>query len=777
MKTSLLTLPLILLLSAPPAWTCGPFFKASLFSTYDQGKIVLAAPVADVLAELLAAPGAPGLPVDEGVKFSGKAAALPEGLTISEEGLSENAWSVLQHDLSDLDAALGKGEGRAGLLVSYAPVRRADLLKVKDEMVPGPAGAARPAGAWPRGLPAEFQLYGEGAAFFQQGMLKEAQACWEKVLALPAAERRYKGTWAAWMLGRTSFKSDAAASVKWFQRIREEAKSGQDSLDRAAASFGWEALAEETLLAAEPGGFSVARAGRLIFLLIRHAQAGGGEPFFLSGRHYATNQELAVRHVTGLALEWMKDASRAKAAAASPFLRVVMTSCLLPIHRAAPQAPEGDAGSDSPARLWFAALEAVHPGGSEDLADRLAWAAYEAGDYQGSAAWLKRARESPMTHWLLAKQALQAGHMAEAAQHLEAAQPGFVIAQPQTDRHEDYEGYPEQASALQREQFQADLGLVRLAVDDFPGGLDALTRSGFWEDAAFVLENVVTSAEALKYAEKWPLEASSKAADAVLPSPLTVASLTAWLEQQAQGPETAEGAAPAPEPEVQNYAGTGRLHGALARRLAREDDPKGSREFQKAWLRPVLDLFLKQRAIGQNKDLPKAQRAAGFWKAALIHRYAGMELWGYEGFPDNAQQSGAFEAENLREFRLGILKPAGGTDPAPEKPVIFPAVSAAEQARLKAHVPRPGKRFNYRYQAYALAKMAFDLMPDNSEDLAVMINLTAGWFVKHDEEAARRSVAELVKRCPATKLGKEAKARDWVVSVEAAVEDAVKRLD
>lgn len=777
MKISLLTLPLILLLGMPPAQSCGPFFKASLFSTYDQGKIILAAPVADVLAELLAAPGAPGLPVDEGVKFSGKAASLPEGLTVSEEGLSGDAWSVLQHDLSDLDGALGKASGRSGLLVSYAWMRRADLLKVKDEIVPGPAGAARPAGDWPRGLPAEFQLYGEGAAFFQQGMLPEAQACWEKVLALPAAERRCKGTWAAWMLGRTSFKSDAAACVKWFQRIREEAKSGEDSLGRAAASLGWEALAEEALLSAEPGGFSVARAEWLIFLLIRHAQAGGGEPFFLSGRHYATNQELAVRHVTGLALEWMKNAGRAKAAAASPFLRVVMTSCLLPIQRAAPQAQEGAGGSDSAAKRWFAALEAVHPGGSEDLADRLAWAAYEAGDYQESAAWLKRARESPMTHWLLAKQALQAGRMAEAAQHLEAAQPGFAIAQPQSDRHEDYEGYPEQASALQREQFQADLGLVRLAVDDFPGGLDALSRSGFWEDAAFVLENVVTAGEAVKYAEKWALEASFEAADAVLPSPLTVASLTAWLEQQAQGPVPAEGASLVPEPVEQNYAGVGMLHGALARRLAREDDPKGSREFQQAWLRPVLDLFLKQRAIGQNKDLPKAQRAAGFWKAALIHRYAGMELWGYEGFPDNAQRSGAFEAENLREFRLGILKPAEGTDPAQERPVIFPAVSAAEQARLKTHVPRPGKRFNYRYQAYALAKMAFDLMPDNSEDLAVMINLTGGWFVKHDGEAARRSVAELVKRCPATKLGKEGKARDWVVNVEAAVEDAVKRLD
>ena len=81
-----------------------------------------------------------------------------------------------------------------------------------------------------------------------------------------------------------------------------------------------------------------------------------------------------------------------------------------------------------------------------------------------------------MTHWLMAKQALQSGKMVEAAQHLEAARPGFDIAEPQADRHEDYEGAAEEATALQREQFQADLGLVRLAVDDFPGSLDGCDR-------------------------------------------------------------------------------------------------------------------------------------------------------------------------------------------------------------------------------------------------------------------------------------------------------------
>ena len=774
MKLSLLSLPMLAFLTAPAAWSCGPFFKAMLFSAGNNNSIVLAAPVADVLAEILTAPGAPSLPLDEGVARSGKEVELPEGLTVSGEGLSSDAWSVLRHDLVDLNEALGNSEGRPALLVAYAQGRRANLLTMMAEIGRVPAaGGAMP--NWPKGLPVEFQTYAEGAALYQQGRLPEAQAAWEKVLALPAEQRRYRGTWAAWMLGRTCYKTDPAAAVRWFQRIRQEARVGKDSLDRAAVSLGWEALAEEARLASDPGGFSVARAERVIWLLASHAKAGGGEPIFLAGRHYATNQELPVRRAAQLMQGWMRDDTKVKAAAASPWLRAVMTSSLLPIHRAAPPARDaaGAAAEGNPAGRWFAALEAVHPGGSEDLADRLAWAAYQAGAYQRSASWLKRARESPMTHWLMAKQALQAGKMVEAAQHLEAARPGFDIAQPQADRHEDYEGAAEEATALQREQFQADLGLVRLAVDDFPGSLDALCRSGFWEDAAYVLENVVTAAEAVKYAEKWPLDAGSKATDAVLPVPLTVPGLMGWVREHRQMAEVPAQAAAM----EQKYGALGMLHGAVARRLAREGDTRGSREFQTAWLRPVLDLFLKQRATGQNKALPKAQRAAGFWKAALLHRYCGMELGGFEGFPDNAYKGGAFTAEHLTELRLGLRRPPEAVDPQVKPVPVFPPVSGAERARLKAQAPRPAFRFHYRYQAYALAKQGFDLLPDNSEELSVMLNLAGWWFVPHDEAAARRSLAELIRRCPQTTLGRRAKAKDWLVVMEPALEESVKKLN
>lgn len=781
MKPSLSLLPFLAALTLTPAPACGPFFKATLFSPWSgHERILLAPPVADVLGEILSASGAPVLPVDETAADSRPAAALPDGLTISEDGLSGGAWDVLQRDLKDLQEALAGSDNRMTVLVSYAQSRRAGLMQVPESLDDAAKPTAALSTAWPKELPAEFRLYAEGAVHFQQGKKAEAAATWEKLLALPAEQRKYRSTWAAWMLARLAFKDDPTTAVKRFQQIRQEAKTGKDSLGRAAASLGWEALALEGALKKTPDVFSVESAARLVWLLGQHAKAGGGEPYFLSGTHYATNQELAVVKITKLAREWMADPAKAKACAASPYLRQVLTASLLPISRSAPLSPDAQPAQDpaepvNPSRQWFAALESVDAAGAEDLGDRLAWAAYESGDYTQAAAWLKRAKDSPMTHWLRAKQALQAGEMKEAATHLAAAAPGFEIKEPRSDIHEDYGGYPERASELQREQFAADVGMVKLALNDFPGSLDALTRSGFWQDAAYVVENVVTAEEAIKYAVKWPLEADFKGKAEALPSPMTVEALTSWVDgggkPRVEGEPASETVSVTLIPE--DYSDNSLLHDAIARRLAREDNTKVSREFLPTHLRPVLDLFLKHRATAQNKDLPKATRAAAYWKAALIHRYAGMELWGYEGFPDNASTGGAFDAEPVRSYREGTYVPPEG-GPAD---VIFPAPTDAEKARLKESAPRPGKRFNYRYHAYALARQGFDLMPDNSNELALMLNLTGWWFAKFDEEAARRSLAELQRRCPQTALAKEAKVKNWVVNVSAEQEASIKKLD
>lgn len=776
----LLSLAFALSGTSGPAPACGPFFKATLLDTWQGGKVVLAPPVADWIAELQSLKGAPQRPEDGALKKAAGDPVLPAGLTVSEEGLPAAAWEVLQRDLSDLGQALGDAPGRLKILTAYAMARRSGLLCLPERLDDRPTGPVA-APVWPDGLPAEFLLYAKGAQLFHEGKRPEARAQWEALLKVPPNERPWRGTWAAWMLARTSFPADPAAAIAAFRQIRQEAPSGNDSLNRAAASFGWEALATEKSMATEARAFSVPLAERLVWLLIRHAAAGGGEPYFLSGRHDATGQQLALHRIGELTGQWLADPARAAAMAGSPWLRQVVTISLLPISRGVVRAMDPDTKDfRSPSTSqWLAALAKSDAAGRDDFADRLAWAAYEAADYPSAAAWLKRSPDSSMAEWLRAKIALQEGRVKDAAAHLNKAAPDFAISGPMEDRHEDSGGYPEDASALQREQFQADLGLVRLALDDFPGSLDALSRSGFHEDAAYVLENLTTQEEVIKYAVKWPLEARFKGKPGPLPSALTITSLEEWLNPPDPGtaPEAAEPAAP--DDSSQNYAGSGKLHETIARRLAREDNTKVSREFLPLNLRPLLDLFLKHRAIGQDKSKPAPVRAMGYWRAALIHRYFGMELWGYEGYPDNTSKGGSFEAENLRSYRLGTLKvPDWEKEGAlGDPPVIFPAVSPAEKTRLAATAPRPGKRFNYRYRAYSMAGQAFALMPQNTEELAQMINLTGWWFAKFDEEATRKALAELQSRCPATDLAKKAKLNDWVIPMGQEIEAQLKRLE
>ncbi len=136
--------------------------------------------------------------------------------------------------------------------------RRADLLLFRGRaahprgMGAGGAEGARPAPAvapeLPPGLPVEFAAYLQGALAFRRGDLAAATGHWQRLLALPAGDRHYRSTWAAFMLGRVALRRsprDLDAAAGWFRRTRELAAGGfADSLGLAVASLGWEARAE-----------------------------------------------------------------------------------------------------------------------------------------------------------------------------------------------------------------------------------------------------------------------------------------------------------------------------------------------------------------------------------------------------------------------------------------------------------------------------------------------------------------------------------------------------
>src|SRR5688500_6731870 len=58
------------------------------------------------------------------------------------------------------------------------------------------------------GLPDEFARYFRGCIAWRQGDRATARYEWESILALPAAERYFKSTWAAFMLGRLLGESE-----------------------------------------------------------------------------------------------------------------------------------------------------------------------------------------------------------------------------------------------------------------------------------------------------------------------------------------------------------------------------------------------------------------------------------------------------------------------------------------------------------------------------------------------------------------------------------------
>ena len=95
------------------------------------------------------------------------------------------------------------------------------------------------------GLPAEFAEYFAGAVAWENPAitnLQSARRAWEKLLSLPPERRRFKSTWAAFMLGKSWAREDPERAIGYFGRVRELARGGfADSCGLAAASFGLEA--------------------------------------------------------------------------------------------------------------------------------------------------------------------------------------------------------------------------------------------------------------------------------------------------------------------------------------------------------------------------------------------------------------------------------------------------------------------------------------------------------------------------------------------------------
>jgi hypothetical protein len=675
----------------------------------------------------------------------------PEKLVVSKETAQKNEEQELEErtkktsdntietDLKDFDSA-----------VQEARIKPADPAKAKEQHKQARAALDVTASGTPTPLPAEFDSefadYHKGAAAYLNQQWNEARVAWENLLKRPEQDRHYRTVWAAFMLGKVSLKEkDFPTAAQWFQRTRELAKAGfSDSLGLAAESYGWEGRAEwkqEHPEKAAPLFLTQLALGDASAVVSLKTVIPDREP--ASGLlNYGPEPEEREKWTDEQKREEeQKETAKLKVAAQDPLLRRLVTVHIL----ATAVSPDyyytqglKKPGVSRSAR-WFNTIQQANLSRIED-SEYLGWISYNEGDYKGAAHWLELSKgDSAAALWLKAKLQLRAGKFADAtntmAQAVEMMKtaPAYASREGEEWATEDlaakgeYWGFASSASG--------DLGGLHLARGDFVQALDVLFKGQLWEDAAFVAERVLTANELKQY-----VDALSKTE---------------------------------PPKEGEDY--NKKLRYLLGRRLVREDRYADAKEYLPPPYDNVLEKYVKALEDGANEKLSKTERAHAWFTAAWLARYDGMELMGTEGAPDAFAESGSFEMPDLaKERRSGAYQAIAydkegnasydenGSPKMKSVPALLKA-SAKEVQRLNTNKISPDTRFHYRLIAGALAIKAAALLPDNSEEVADVVNTAGLWVKDRDEKTGNRYMQMIERRCAKTKIGQADIAKHWFV--------------
>ena len=583
------------------------------------------------------------------------------------------------------------------------------------------------------GLPDEFADYFDGAVAWTkpEGAGREAaRAAWERLLARPENERRFKSTWAAFMLGKSWAKEDPEKAADLFRQVRVLARHGfLDSAGLAAASLG-----EEARVRLEQGKLE------------------GAIELYLE--QYATGDPTAVnslRTVTAKAVN-NEDAETLRSLAANPGVQPVITAYLIS-RRVFEDSP---AGGTNVAQRWLAAVETAN---IRDVAsvENLALAAYKAGDWESAQRWIDRAPSTSAAEWLQAKLLLRAGKTGAAAPLLAKVARSFPPAPPSTNapaqlfdsltvEGSTYLDWQVRAAA----QVSGELGVFLLARREYTEALDVLMRAGFWEDAAYVAERVLTADELKDYvARNWPARtkvntnSSHNSAGSRPQVPANISSIPIdsflqfdndWTRPPDLGPD---------------------IRGLLARRLARLNRAVEAREFFTPPLQADYDTLELALAKGWDTALPAGERAGAFYAAAKMTRTNGLELFATELGPD-WHINGANYEEGLEI-----------SDRTNHSAKLLPA-SDDELRRATEPAASPDTRYHYRFLAAAMAWQAALLMPDNSDATARVLCEAGSWIKYRDPDRADVFYKALVRRCRKTAIGDQADKMRWFPVLDAA---------
>ncbi|MFC1812327.1 hypothetical protein ACFL03_06500 [Thermodesulfobacteriota bacterium] len=523
--------------------------------------------------------------------------------------------------------------------------------------------------AIPEGLPIEFSEYLKGAFFYYQGQPFMAINAWMKVLERPRPERIYRSTWAAFMIGKVLLKEYPESAVPWFKRVRLLVKKGYaDSLGLASSSLGWEARA----------------------LLDQNKCI---RAINLYARQLSTGDTSAVQSLKITADRALKaDPEVLKEIAGNTLARKVLTA-LVVSHRST--LPFNTGPFQKTSQKWLSAVEAAGVSLVQE-ADRLAWSAYQIGNFEAAQRWIGVApKNSIITRFIRAKLLLRDGNITEAISHLEYINKKVPPVQ-EVNEHSKWD-FVEESNIVKR--VCGELGVLYLAQEQFVKSYDALLNGGFWEDACYVAERILSSSELKIYVDlNWPGSVPRKE----IQSPIGVLSDNYSIKVHE------------------------RIRHLLARRLAREGRWEEARTYYPLKLQLILDEYIAEMQKGSDKQLSNQERAKALWEAALIARYKGMEILGTEVEPDWFVYRGNYQGEpaSLIRSSTGLAR--------------IVQSSPDEKQRLRQNIIHPDKRFHYRYIAAEHAWQAAKLMSNKPDETEKMLMKAASWLKKRDPKAADR---------------------------------------
>ncbi len=564
----------------------------------------------------------------------------------------------------------------------------------------------------PEGLPAEFSDYLEGALAWRNPAVTDPGAgreAWERLLALPRAERHFKSIWAAFMLGRSWEKEDLNKAAQYFRQVRDLARQGfADSAGLAAASLGLEARI----------GLHQQKFERAIELYLEQ---------------WATGDVSAVGSLRAAARAAIHGSDEAlQALAKNPRTQRAITAYLV----ATPSADIGSRDSDDKAthapgcaRRWLEAVEAAEVKDVES-AEKLALAAYQNNEMDIAQRWIKRARNSPVAQWVQAKMLFRAGKVDAAAALLTRFTAYFPIKPPTTNEaaattFQENLFVPEGCYLTDANcHLLGELGVLRLARREYAQALDALLNAGFWMEAAYVAERVLTTDELKAYVDThWPPVGEKEIA-----------------EEKEKYPNPSD---------VSPMVMREKIRYVLARRLARVNRGNEAREYYPENLVPQFDALAQALTSGWDESLPASDRTKALFEAAGITYTNGMQLLSTEVEPDwhvwdgNSEQVATASMRATNESAKVLL------------------ASREEVERAAQHHADPEQRFHYRYQAAFLAWEAAKLMPNDSEETARVLWTGGGWLKNRNPQTADLFYKALVRRNRKTALGAEADRRRW----------------